>query len=365
MVTPSAPLFFPLKGTTALLGLPSAAGPPLQCLEEAATQLAGLSILQDPLGRYISGLQLSWYDAAGARIDGPVLETSPGSAPLVGSRTFTVPLASRMLQVEASFSRNGDGLFLEAIQLTWLTQSGSARSATVCCDYHVTQQLPRETHRHALDPCDIISGCSSYPNGASHFPNLQMQLTRTPFAVQYSTFTQLGGPAICTWMPTTNDRLTIRAPRPPDPRSDSITCTLTAIFQQRLRIFDDMILPPYVAVFAAQPSLFAITVANKDTGDVRSTTLRVTESGLRTEDLVEQTKNDLDYAAIVDGVHDVVLELSSYVISDAIVRGTCTATLFWTDFQGNIFQSQVQTNVTIDRIHTQVGASISETILES
>lgn len=363
MTTPSEPLFFPLRGTTALFGVPSAAGQSLECLSETATQLAGISVLQDPLGRYISGLQLFWYDAAGEKIEGPLLETSAGTAPLVGSRSLTVPLASRMLQVEAAFSRNASlGLFLEAVELTWLTQTGSARSAKVCCDYHVTQTLDRETHRHILNSCDIITGCSSYPNEAAHFPNLQLRLRRTPFAVQYEAFSQIGGPAICTWTPRTDNRLTIKAPSPPNPNADVVTGSLPSAFQQRVRIFDDLDLPFYVYILSSRPSEFSFSVADRTTGDVQNMTMRVSKSGLRAEEITEQVSVMQDFVANTDGVHDFLVQLSSYAISDAVVRGTCVATLYWLDFTGNIVQSQVNANVTLDRILSQVGFNTTQSV---
>ena len=364
MTTSAVPLFFPLRGTTALFGVPSAAGPPLECLSETATQLAGISVLQDPLGQYISGLQLFWYDATGAKIEGPVLETSPGTVPLVGSRSLAVPLASRMLQVEAAFSKNASlgTVYLEAIELTWLTQTGSARSAKVCCDYHVTQILDRETHRHVLNSCDIISGCSSYPNGAKHFPNLQMQLRRTPFAVQYSSFRQIGGPAICTWTSSKDNQLTIKAPRPPNPNADFLTGILPSAFQQRIRIFDDLDLPFYVSIFSSRPSEFSFSVANRTTGDVQNMTMRVSKSGLRGEELTEEVEVSQDFVANTDGVHDFLVQLSSYAISDAVVRGTCVATLYWVDFAGNVVESQVNANVTLDRILSQVGFNTTQSL---
>ena len=364
MVVPSVPLIIPLRGDTALFGVPAAEGPVLQCLNEAATQLAGISVLQDAQGQYISGLQLSWYDVNGATIQGPVLETSPGTPPLIGRKSMTVPLGSRMLQVEATFSRNNtfDTLFLEAIQLTWLTRNGSAGYATVCCDAHLTKILTRETHRHILDPCDIISGCRSYPHGESHFRNLQLSLGRTPYAVRYSSFQQIGGPTLCTWNKRQDDQFTIRAPKPPKLNDDIVSSSLSTGYAQQVRIFDDMVLPYYVSMYVAEPSEFTFAVANLETGDVEPVTVRVTASGLRAEELSEQVSVKMPFNARTDGVNDWFIQMTSFAISDAVVKGTCTATLYWVDFNGNQTTSQVQANVTLDKIIARVGQTVTQAV---
>ena len=365
MTTPSTPLLFPLRGKTALLGVPEAAGPALECFSEAAVQLAGLSILQDPQGQFISGLQLSWYDSNGATILGPLLETSPGTPPQVGSESLTLPLESRMLHAEAVFSRNGalDTLFLEAIRLSWLTRSGSARSASVFCDAHLTQTLPRETHRHILDPCDVITGCASYPYGELHFRNIQMTLARTPFAVRYSAFAQIGGPTLCDWTRVLEDQLKINAPRPPAPQDEVISCTLSTGYAQTVRIFDDLNIPDYVAIYVNDPSQFEFSVANAATGNVETVTMQVTVSGLRGEEISEQVTVSEQFFARADGVNNWLVEMGAYEIKDAIVQGQCTVTLYSMDFDGNIITNQVTANVTLDQISTHVGRRVIQSLL--
>ena len=91
-------------------------------------------------------------------------------------------------------------------------------------------------------------------------------------------------------------------------------------------------------------------------------TMRVSKSGLRGEELTEEVEVSQDFVANTDGVHDFLVQLSSYAISDAVVRGTCVATLYWVDFAGNVVESQVNANVTLDRILSQVGFNTTQSL---